>query len=269
MRTLTRGWSLPIRKRALDFGLFGHSRYTPFIVLGRSRVGSNLLRGLLNTHPQIVAFGEVFRDITNLDWDHIGYFQTRSVTELAQRDPARFLETRLLGRYPTSVRAVGFKLFYYHARDGAQAGVWPWLLQRRDIRVIHLKRDNLLATHVSRKRAALTGRWVKTSAEEDRPLTLSLDYHEVLSDFEQTRAWETEADRAFSSHPVLQVRYEDLAADFHSAVLRLESFLGVETRHVQPSTLRQTTRPLSEMVSNYQELKARFAGTPWISLFTE
>jgi LPS sulfotransferase NodH len=258
-----------LRRRALDLGLFGRSDYTPFIVLGRSRVGSNLLRSLLNDHPQIVAFGEVFRDVNELDWDHVGYFQTDSARELIQQDPVRFIERRLLGRYPKAVRAVGFKLFYYHARTGAQAGVWPWLVGRRDIRVIHLKRGNLLQTHVSRKRAALTGQWVNTSGAPDRTVTLELDVDEMLRDFEQTRAWEADADETFAEHPLLQVQYEQLASNFASEARRLSEFLSVEPRDVRPSTFQQSTQPLSATIANYHELKARVAGTPWSTFFAE
>jgi LPS sulfotransferase NodH len=179
------------------------------------------------------------------------------------------VESRLLGRYPRDVRAVGFKLFYYHAREGPQAGIWPWLLQRRDIRVIHLKRSNLLQTHVSRKRAALTGRWVNTSGEPDRAVALRLDYDEIVADFEQTRAWETECDRTFAGHPLLQIEYEQLASDFRAQARRLEDFLRVEPHGVEPSTFQQSTQPLAATVVNYHELKARFAGTPWIAFFTE
>jgi LPS sulfotransferase NodH len=269
VKALIREWSLPIRKNVLDLGVFGHAEYTPFVVLGRSRVGSNLLRSVLNAHPEVVAFGEIFRDLKALDWDHVGYFQHDSIRALVQRDPVRFLETRVLGRYPKAIQAVGFKLFYYHARDGVHAGIWPWLQQRREIKVIHLKRGNLLQTHVSRKRASLTGKWVNTSGEPDQAVTLRLDYHEVLSDFEQTRAWEAEADRAFASHPLLQVQYGQLVADVQSEANRLAEFLGVSPHLVRPSTFQQSVQPLSATIANYQELKAQFAGTPWVEFFAE
>ena len=54
-------WPPRVRKQALDLGLYGHTDYARFIVLGRSRVGSNLLRGLLNAHPAIEAYGEIER----------------------------------------------------------------------------------------------------------------------------------------------------------------------------------------------------------------
>ena len=144
MKALRQLWSPLARKQALDLGLYGQSDYARFIVLGRSRVGSNLLRGLLNAHPSIETYGEIFRDCGCLDWDHLGYFQSSSMRSLIVRDPVTFLDQRVLGRYPGAVRAVGFKIFYYHARDGAHAAVWPYLQRRADLKVIHLKRANLL-----------------------------------------------------------------------------------------------------------------------------
>lgn len=269
MKALVQRWTLPVRKRVLDLGVLGHSAYTPFVVLGRSRVGSNLLRSLLNAHPNVVAFGEVFRDVKALDWDHTGYFQQSATTAMVATDPVGFVGGRIFGRYPRDVHAVGFKLFYYHAREGRPADVWPWLLERHNIKVIHLKRRNLLQTHVSRKRAALTGRWVNTSGEPDKAVMVRLDYDEVVADFEQTRAWETECDRLFAGHSLIQMEYERLASDFHAEARRVEAFLGVEPRAIQPSTFQQSTQPLAATVANYHELKARFADTPWIAFFTE
>ena len=139
---LTSFLSPPLRKRVLDFGL-GQREYAPFVIVGRSRVGSNLLRGLLNGHPAVVAYGEIFRDVRNMDWDHTGYFQSPAAANGLQQDPVRFIDAQVFGRYPRNTGAVGFKLFYYHARDGRAQGVWDYLVQRRDLRVLHLKRRNI------------------------------------------------------------------------------------------------------------------------------
>ena len=262
-------WPPRVRKQALDLGLYGHSDYARFIVLGRSRVGSNLLRGLLNAHPAIEAYGEIFRDSACLDWDHTGYFQSPAMRSLVQQNPVRFVGERVLGRYPSGTDAVGFKLFYYHARDGVQASVWPFLQQQKDLKVIHLKRRNLLQTHLSRKRAALSDRWVNTSAHADDLSAIQLDYDACLEDFVQTRTWEEEADRYFAGHPSLEVHYESLAADYRAETHRIQTFLGVEPHPVAPSTFQQARQPLSAMIANYTELRARFRGTAWEQFFTD
>jgi hypothetical protein len=51
-----------MRHLLADTGLLpGQLHYTRFLVVGRSRTGSNLLRSLLSAHPQVEAYGEVFR----------------------------------------------------------------------------------------------------------------------------------------------------------------------------------------------------------------
>ncbi len=43
-----------------------HTGYTKYILLGRSRTGSNFLRGLLSSHDQIVCYGELFSNYHKL-----------------------------------------------------------------------------------------------------------------------------------------------------------------------------------------------------------
>jgi LPS sulfotransferase NodH len=257
-----------LRKQLMDLGL-GHRAYTPFLIVGRSRVGSNLLRGLLNGHPGVVTYGEIFRDTRNMDWDHTGYFQSPAAATRLQEDPVRFVDTQVFGRYPRGTGAVGFKLFYYHAREGRAREVWDYLAQRRDLLVLHLKRRNILQTHLSRKRAALTDRWVNTSGQPEDNLVVTLDYEECLNDFRQTRGWEEDCDRLFGGHRKLDVLYEGLAGDYQAEAARIQAFLGLPPHAVAPSTFQQTRQPLHATIANYADLKARFAGTPWEGFFTD
>jgi hypothetical protein len=127
--------------------LGGHRNYTKFIIVGRSRTGSNLLRGLLNSHSQIIAYGEVFQNIQidSLEWDHIRFFQSQKILTLIREDPTRFLDKKLFGKYSAQIAAVGFKIFYYHAQNEAWRTVWSYLQDQRDIKVLHIKRDMLNA----------------------------------------------------------------------------------------------------------------------------
>jgi len=204
-----------------------------------------------------------------MDWDHLGYFQSGVMQAALSRDPVRFVDEKVFGRYPGRTRAVGFKLFYYHARDGAAAAIWPYLRDRRDLKVLHLKRRNLLATHLSRKRAAMTNQWVNTTGQPGEAVVVHLDPDECLKDFVQTRAWEEECDRYFAGHPTREVTYETLAKDYGSEADALQAFLGVPAHRVQPVTFKQVAQPLSSAIANYGELKARFAGTVWEELFVE
>lgn len=262
-----------MRHLLIDKGLLGgHSEYVRFIVVGRSRTGSNLLRSLLNAHSQVEAYGEVFRSASRaaMDWDHIGALrQSDRQHRLLLADPVGFIETRIYRRYPAEIAAVGFKIFYYHAQEGNWQAVWPYLEQQSAIRVIHMKRRNLLSTHLSRRRAELTDVWVNTSGQAEQPVVVTLDYEQCLADFQRTRAWEEACDARLAGHPRFELFYEDLAQDNDRAMRRVQHFLDLDYQPVTPTIFKQSQQTLAQAIANYDELKSRFAGSPWAPFFED
>lgn len=270
VRNLRHLWHLYLRNFALDVGVIeGHLGYNRFIVLGRSRTGSNFLHGLLNSHSQIIAFGELFQNYDSIAWGLSGYRQTKNLLSLFQNDPVRFLETKVFKRFPVHISAVGFKVFYYHAQSDKWKPVWAYLGDQRELRIIHVKRKNILKTHLSRKRAALTDTWVNVSGEPEEGVPISLDYEECLEDFVRTRDWEAKYDVFFEGHSKLEVLYENLSFDYQSEMKRVQDFLGVNYEFVKPSTYKQSSQSLSRAISNYFELRERFTGTPWEEFFED
>jgi LPS sulfotransferase NodH len=136
--------------------------------------------------------------------------------------------------------------------------------------VIHLKRRNILASHVSRKIASITGNWTDYAKNtRGKALTFALDFDECQRVFQATRNWESEADAFFAQQPKLEVLYEDLAQNFARPLAQVEMFLGLAQSRSQATTPKQARRSLAKTITNYHELKARFAGTPWAEFFTE
>lgn len=262
-----------MRNLLADIGvLSGHLNYVRFVVVGRSRTGSNLLRSLLNAHSQVETYGEIFRspDRAAMDWDHIGHLrQSDRMHHLLLEDPVEFIETRVYSRYPAEIAAVGFKIFYYHAQEGAWRMVWPYLQQQSGLHVIHMKRRNMLSTHLSRKRAEITDVWVNTSGQREQPIAVTLDYDQCLADFERTRAWEVAADAMFAGHPKIELFYEDLAQDNDRAMQHVQAFLGLNYQPVAPTIFKQSQQTLAQAIANYDELKDRFAGSPWAAFFED
>jgi hypothetical protein len=223
----------------------------------------------LGSHGQIIVLGEIFKNYQSIEWGTEGYAQNGKALKLMQSDPPRFLDEVVFKKFPLEIAAVGFKLFYYHAQMVGLKPIWPYLQSRRDIRIIHLKRHNILKTHLSRERAARTDKWadVKGSSEDGQMLTL--DYDRLLEDFIQTRSWEEEYDRFFADHPKIEVVYETLTRENATEMRRIQEFLGVECRDLTPETFKQSRRPLSKSIANYFELKERFKGSPWEEFFEE
>jgi LPS sulfotransferase NodH len=246
----------------------GHHNYARFVILARSRTGSNLLRSLLNEHSQAKVYSELFRSETDIDWGFPDVHSQAALT-LYQKDPVAFLNKRIFGKNPRSIKAVGFKLFYYHAGFDKGKQLWDYLVSEKDIKIIHLKRKNILATHLSRKKADITDAWANITGKPDEEVQFTLDYEECLQDFIRTRSWEQEFDQLFSHHPLLEVVYEELSNSYTGEIKRVQQFLGLPEEQVAPKTHKQGFLPLSEAIYNYQELKDRFSGTPWEEFFVQ
>jgi LPS sulfotransferase NodH len=262
-----------LRKRALAAGFRGgHSNYRRFILLGEARSGSNFLRGMLNSHGQIIVYGELFRSHDAIGWefpDLDRYLQHPRMIALIQRDPARFLREEVFASYPQAIAAVGFKLFYYHATNDNRRTIWDFLKEQKAIAVVHIKRDNTLRSLLSLKKAFATNQWTNTWGADEDDQSIALDYDECLERFVSAKQIRERYDADFSDHPMLEVNYERLCEDTDEQCRGIQEFLGVDYRPLRPSTYKQARLPLREAISNYSELKARFARTPWESFFEE
>ena len=246
-------------KRALSvishklFSVVGHNEFRRFIVLSRSRAGSNLLISLLNSHPNIHVDREIFSKLNGRDYKKV--------------------IKRAFGKQPFYVKAKGFKIFYYHPLDDKSCGIWDNLASLDDLYVIHLKRRNILHTLVSRKFAEITDVW---SVRSDLPsssfkkeVSVSFTIDELNQGFKQTKEWEEAGDNAFRNHPLLSIDYEELVNHPTAAFFKLIDFLGVQQLKLQTKLKKQNTRTLRETVTNYDELKSAFAETEWAPFFED
>ncbi|QKQ28115.1 sulfotransferase [Candidatus Reidiella endopervernicosa] len=69
-----------------------------------------------------------------------------------------------------------------------------------------------------------------------------------------------QGDTRFGDKPMLTVYYEDLVAD-HEAIFReITSFLGLPYAKPRLTLKKQNPEPMSELVENFDELKAHFKG---------
>jgi len=258
--------------RTVDMSVASGTRdYTKCIILGRSRTGSNFLSNLLNAHPQIMIYGEIFKSRERVGWNLFPASLPRErELDLIRNHPLDFLDKRLFRAYQKRLKAVGFKMFYYHAEEPEWKPVWQHLLSNKDIAVIHIKRANILKTHLSFKKAQMTDHWLqggRMSVKEGQ--AIALDFEECQAAFEQTRRWEEEYDELFAEHRKLDLLYEDLTADLAKQSKRIQDFLGVDSLDLKPLTRKQAKMSLSQAISNYEELREEFRGTPWESFFVE
>lgn len=230
---------------------FGHEDYVPFIVLTRSRTGSNLLVSFLNGHPDVFCEGEIF-------------------ARMRGRDPLARIGSAF-GRQPRRIKAKGFKIFYYHPLDADGSALWRRLEQLPRLRVIHLTRENILRTLLSRKIAGLQGKWTATRYDKTDVNARRIDFTpgELEEGFRQTREWERAADTRFGGHSMLKLSYEQLVENPLEVHARMLDFLGMRNEALATSLRKQNPESLEALIANYRELKASFAGTEWAAYFDE
>ena len=260
-----------LQSQAMALGwVDSHLDYTRFIVLCSGRTGSNMLLSLLNAHPQIIAFGELFNP-QKIWWDTERYFFTRDpfALRLRRTQPLAFLKRKVFRRFPPSIATVGLKLGYNHAQQEPEKQIWAYLQAQPGLKVIHLQRRNLLKMYLSLQKAKLTQEWINLTGPRPDHLSLALDYQDCLEFFTRYQSQAQFYSAFFAQQPQLDVSYEALAADYEAQMRRVQAFLGVSYHPAQPVTYRQSSLPLAQAITNYRELKAQFAATPWAEFFEE
>lgn len=241
-----------------------------FVIVSAARSGSHLLRSLLASHPAIRCHGELF----NPEYD-LGEAARAAATDAAvlraesRGDPARFLARCLARQSGEAHRASGFVLLYGQGDDGAAASPWPVLRRMTSLRVIHLRRHNLLRRYFSFRKALATGVWRPVANAPARNLRLTLTVSECRRDFEQVSHQAREVRDDFRAHPLLTVAYERLVSHRDAELARVQRFLGVPVRTLRSGARAQAGLPLEQAIENYYPLREAFAGSRWSWFFTE
>ena len=230
----------------------GHLDFRRFIILTRSRTGSNMLVSFLNSHSNVHAKGEIFNRLNG-----------RNHKEIL---------SKVFAKQPSHIKAKGFKIFYYHPMDDKSCDLWDNLISMDNLWVIHLKRRNILRTLVSRKIAGLRDVWATNSVKTcntGKNKAVSFTEAELNKGFKQTRKWEDRGDMKFKKHPLISVYYEDLINNPEGTFVNITDFLDVEYEPPKTILRKQNPEKLRDLVINYSELKKAFSGTKWQAFFEE
>ena len=220
--------------------LFGGRDYVPFLILSRSRTGSNLLNSYLGGHPNVRVKGE-----------HFGWLKGDSIEK---RD------RQIYSKQPRHIRAAGCKVFYYHPHDGDQDALFAVLRAKPELRVIHLKRRDVVRSSLSWFLARHNDRYVATSDQElltaeKKRITIHPD--EFIHEIRKTRGWEEQGPGMFPGKPMMDIYYEDLVSEPEREFGRVLRFLDLPPHRPQTYLVRQNPESIQALVANYAELEAR------------
>lgn len=249
--------------------------YTRFVIIGQERTGSNFLQLLLASHRSALSYGEIF----NAAEEVRKTFRAITRPPALDEDPISYLESQIYKDYQDHVKAVGFKLFYSHARNNAWQAVWEYLRSSK-VKIIHLKRKNLLDRYLSHQLALRSNTWIARKEEKNNynePITL--DSQDCFQSFHRSLWHQKQADDFFKNNPKLEVIYETLCHNLFEECGRIEQFLGLEYQDLSSRTIKQRIRKKSEIIANYAALKQqllfdlanskKWAKEEWLDFFKD
>ncbi|MBA4098401.1 MAG: hypothetical protein C0484_16755 [Rhodospirillum sp.] len=217
-----------------------------FAVVTQGRTGSTHLGVLLDSHPSIQCYGEVF--------------QYHGQMQFGVTDPEIVLTKHIL---PTEVECVGLKaplgsfMVYPHIFD---------LFRQHQFRIVRLYRENPLDHFISIRMAQVSGKW--GSKTDDGygvpPITVGLD--EVVGAMRIARYNDRIIRESTDAFPHFDLTYEEMINS--DGIDRLLKFLDVAPAPLESPYRRQRLGSQSSCIANYDELRTALADTEWSTFFT-
>lgn len=217
-----------------------------FVIVGNPRTGSSHLVSLLDSHPDIACWnGEIFN--AGQAFDHSPY-----------DDPRVFLNETV---FRVNADAVGFKLLW--GAMNRAPDTWEWLKQL-NIRIVHTCRANLLDSFISHRLASINNAFTSSHGEYkmnrfDAPYGQCLEWFETVSQRDE----EIRKKSAQGQIPRIEIEYRELCAQQD----RVLEFLEVSPHPLISRLKKQRNGSQVEILTNYAELKEKFAGTRWSQYF--
>ena len=277
---LYRRWAWPLRWMGA-FSTFlpdpPETGIRQFVLMTSPRSGSTWVTDLLDSHPDIVCFSEVFAH------DHFGNMPDGGCHDVTTWDSYSTLRLPELGRWGRlrlyfefldqeiyssrhNAAAVGFKMMYRQAQRGF--GI-PAYLKIRNVCVVHLIRFNHLDVLLSEEAVRARKYHHAAPGTEVVPVRITLEPRTLAYRLEQREQMIRQARESYSGLglPYLEVAYEDLRKDV-SVILQCLQFLGVEADLEKLSCSTRKLNPDShrDAIVNYDEVERALRDTRFADL---
>ncbi len=248
-----------------------------YVITCPARAGSTMLVHLLRSHPDICSHDEVFSAPGTLGGMTGTYLmKCRAEPDFASylaaekdRDPIKFLYKVVLDLQ--GKKAVCFKLKHDELVLPEYKVLRDEIVNDRDFRIIHLRRENLLRRYLSHYVAnRVTGVTLVVRSQtipEVQPVVL--DPHDCKKDFETVLGREKEFAELFAEHPGFSISYEEMIAPDTEKIQSLLEFIGVSRRELTTTTRKLGRDDLREAIANFEELRSYFASSPYSKFFDQ
>jgi LPS sulfotransferase NodH len=251
---------------------------TQAIILTTQRTGSTFLVTCLDSHPEIGCLGEILAGsrlfhvpefLYRFRYGTKAYRYLRSGAWYPTRMMRRYLDDARLGSMQLERKKVlAFKVMYNQIRP---AWIMNFLRERKALRILHLRRNNLLKVYVSNQllRVKRDDAWKPHTTAPVSAVSMPISPARAI-DYMRRAVAEYEAhERLFADHPRLALSYETMieGPGLSPAVARdICAFLDVSDHPMQSKLVKMNPERLQDMVTNYDELASAVAKTEFAAM---
>jgi LPS sulfotransferase NodH len=254
------------------------------ILLARQRSGTGALGSTLDQHAAIRYLGEVFHtDGYEREDNYFNFLLARltsdprrGLPDANDRNFTEFMEHLAATQAGKPNVIIDVKYSSTHHFNGGWYSPcdMPKFIQfakRGGMKIIHLKRKNLIKTFVSGRLAEMNKVWHAREEEEVKTRQLNVEKQPLLNYLNTTQRIINHFDGYLRKYPhVIELEYEELFRPDGSIVAdelaKVSGFLDIDNKPfetLQPSFVKQTSDELSEVITNYAEVIEFLAKTPF------
>lgn len=243
---------------------------TQFVILSEPRSGTNFLVSSLNSHPDIICFGEIFNTLPAvrhqaLIWPS-QYNKQYSLVEkfVHNRDnPLDYVDT--LYKISCSYKTIGSKIFFFrHLRPNILKKLVDHLVAQR-VKFIHVYRENLLDRYLSHLLASQKNEYIcsktdiklwKFSSDNNTRYNeaVNINFAHCVQSIRKSLEIQQKIRSTVPTELLLDVSYDSIVADLS----QVQIFLNVQIQELKSDTIKQRTKPKNELILNYDQLRTSF-----------
>lgn len=226
-----------------------------FILYCSPRTGSNLLRTLINSHPNIY-----------LDTPILSHDEAKKLFF-----PIRYIR----GHHCKAARkpVYGFKIHPYNLKyQKLDAQKFLLKFHQTGWKIIHLKRLNLVRQQVSLIIAEQRNKWADTLETPLKKFKFYIDSDELIKKTQRQETHLANEEKALEQVPHLTIAYEDelLKAEQHQKTAdRIFEYLGVDSVPVKAKIVRTSTDNMVDFIENYEKIVRIISKTKYATFLDE
>jgi len=240
------------------------------LILTSQRTGSFFLEQCLNSHPSVRCYGEVLIGFDGIDKVQVPKIITRNrkvwilwtyILSGVGLTPRRVIQ-KLYSHQAVGVTA--FRAMYTHLKDPR---VKNFFHRDTSIRIIHLKRENLLAQYVSRQLMHHQRKLGRSEAHTTKALpsvSMEIAVDDAIRGMTNIEQQQQQYSDLFSGHKNIELVYETMIDEkglTDAASRKLFDLFNIEPHPMTSPLVKLNPRELHLMVDNYEVLKVGLTGT--------